>query len=365
MDFWNYAGVRPDALREYDGNDVEKFFPPTSRYVIIFFPHRDPLEPDYWPPPYNRDYSRDFRPPLTETETWHMKIYAVYDYARDINIFWNIVDTLPGDYRAYLVTSTNDTCNIVEETNITCFLSSGVHRWKFVVQPSFYTSLSVYPQNDTIRVGEAIYFRAYLKRDTDSIRVARPIWSFSGTGGYIGSSGRFFATAPGTGFVRAYVGGMVDSTRITITEGSGFFINVHRGWNLIALPAQPFSNRANDIIPGSSLFLYEYSPTSRDYIITDSMIVGKGYFFLSFIDTIYNINGIAVDTIATALYEGWNMIGGPSAISHIFRTTPSSLIMSGPFIWNRIDYEEVDSIAPGRGCWILGAGAGSLVITNH
>jgi hypothetical protein len=216
-------------------------------------------------------------------------------------------------------------------------------------------------------VGETRSFEAFLYRGTDSLKCVHTGWYYHGSGGHIGSSGYFYATGPGGGYVIADIGGVKDSAEATIRMGGiGYPLQVSRGWNLISLPANPFSFRPEDLIPRSSGYLFEYDPLTRAYVEPEMLEIGKAYFYLCFRDTIYNIIGEELDSVTKGIHRGWNLIGGlthPVSLSD-FYFSPSGLLLMPPVTWDGA-YVELDTLRPGRGCWVLSNSDGEITITNR
>ncbi|RKZ30049.1 hypothetical protein DRQ36_06815 [bacterium] len=365
-DDWNYAGAMLGASDGHDVYDFEKFYPPTPQYAILFFPHREPAEPDYWPAPYNRDYASDIRAPLTTKDIWYMKLALVYTYSRTVTIWWDELDSIPADYLPILISPAGDSINLFVEDSYTGVFPPGVQRWQLSVEPDYYDRISVYPDGDIVRVGETRQFRAYLHHGPDSLRITLVGWEYHGTGGTIDDNGLFEATFPGGGYIVANIGGVRDSSEITVNPGGTFFdITVHEGWNLISLPATPSSNYAEDIFPGATYYIYTFDPVIHDYIIVDTLSVGKGYFLLSYSDETFSFVGTALDSLTVPLFYGWNMVGSPGETVTLadFSTFPPGIILHPPFVWNEI-YEVADSLEPTQGCWILSGADGELTITT-
>ncbi len=369
VDNWVFAGTHPEASDTWDIRDIQKFFPPTSEYAIIFFPHSNPSEPDYWPWPNNYDYSSDIRTPLDSAKTWRIKIRSFYSYSRTLTIWWSELDDLPGDYLPVLVKEDNDTINMRERFDYTAVFPPGVQRWKLTVIPGYYDRMSVRPHGSIVRVAERRHFRAYLHHGADSIRANTAVWSYRGSGGWISEDGYFTGTSPGGGFVIADIGGVKDSAEVTVIPGGYFFqIPLERGWNLISLPALPFSNRYDDIVPGIIPPIYWWDADSQKHRISDTLVAGKAYFALSPNDAITEFAGTPFDSVSAPILRGWNMVGGPSQTAYYpsdFQTYPPGIIVVPPFVFNGNEYILADSLSANRGCWVLSMINGELKIISH
>ena len=364
VDNWNKAGVRSDANTQHDIYDVVKFYPPTSTYAILFFPHRDSLEPDYWPPPHSSDYTRDYRPPLTDTEIWHMKTVCVFSGTHSITLWWSGLDSIPATYLPLLITADNDSINLFSSREYIDDFSAGVRRWKLSVEPSYYSNMSVSPRSEIVYVGEVREFRTYLHHGSDSVRAVHSVWEYHGSGGYADIDGRFHGVSPGGGYIVAEIGGVKDSAEVTVIPGGSFYdIPVKRGWNLISLNADPISPSVGDIYPAHPDFIYYYDPILSEYINPEILEPGKGYFVLSTRDTILTFAGEPLDSTITNLVTGWNMVGGPgdSVGFSDFEIIPPGILFYYPFVWDD-GYISTDTLSPEQGCWLMSGFDGVLKI---
>ncbi|MGC9314077.1 MAG: hypothetical protein ACP5G4_00450 [bacterium] len=361
-----FAGVHPSAIDEWDIWDVQKYFPPTSEYAIMFFPHSNPTEPEYWPWPHDNDYTEDIRSPLDTTKTWRIKIRSLYSSSRTLTIWWTDIEDLPGDYLPIIITDANDTLNMREIFSYTAVFPPGVKRWKLTVVPNYYDRISVKPSSSIVRVSEVRHFRAYLHHEDDSVSVSTAIWSYRGSGGSISETGQFTGTSPGGGFIIADIGGIRDSAEVTVIPGGEFYsIPLLRGWNLVSLPAIPASNHIGDVLPGIIPPIYWWDSDSNEHRTADTLAAGLGYFVLSSDTAAPVFAGTAIDSICVPLCRGWNLVGGPSEAVHYptdFETYPPGIIMIPPFIFKDNDYFLADSIAPSGGFWVLSATNGELKI---
>jgi len=365
FDDHNKAGVIVGASMEKDIYDTEKFYPPTSRYAIMFFPHLDPTEPDYWAPPYNKDYTFDYRPPLTVKETWYMKFAMVYSVTQTVTVWWSEIQDLPPSYLTVLISQDEDTFNLFEQNEFTQDFPPGIHRWRLSVTLDYYTRYNISPSEVTLYTGETAEFGFYLHHLDDSIRCQSAQYDYSGSGGSIDSFGIFHATSPGGGIVIASQGGYADTAEVTIIPGSGNYIPLQVGWNMISLPCNPASNLVSDVLPGYLGNIYKFINSTGNYVDADSVEPGIGYFVLSTRDTVLDIAGSALDSISVPVFTGWNMVGGPGdwAVIGNFVSSPTGIVHSLPWVWSH-GYEEVDSVGPSQGFWILCNSDGILKIIS-
>lgn len=331
----------------------------------MYFPHRDASEPDYWPPPFDKDYTYDFRPPLIAKEIWYIKFAMVYSSTHEINIWWRNMNGMPPSYLPLLVSQDGDSFNLFAQTYLTHDFPSGIHRWQFSVEPGYYDSIKIMPRELVLSAGDSADFNMYLYHFSDSNVCVSANFSFIGSGGSIDSSGRFSAMFPGSGIVIASQGGDSDTANVTIVPASDFDVPLVVGWNLISLPCEPASYSLADIMPSYAGNIFSYDNSAGLYLDTDSLFPGNGYFVLSSRDTIISITGTPIDSISTPVGIGWNLVGATSYISHFddFFSTPSGILRYYPWIWDWA-YFEVDSILPYQGFWILCAGDGAIRIVT-
>ncbi|GEM_PF-2547603 len=367
-DNWNDAGVDTNATDGPDYLDSEKFYPPTSPYAILFFPHSEPTEPDYWPPPNDRDYAKDYRAPLDDsTKIWHMKFLLTYSGTRELTVFWTGMENMPVEYLPLLISPSKDSINLYTSTELTRNFPHGSQRWKFSVEPGYYTKASVHPSSDTLYIGEYREFKIFLYHGSDSISPRGATWEYHGSGGCFVEDGLFYATGPpGGGSIVVSIGNFRDSAEVTIKPGGQIFdIPISKGWNLISLPAVPRSGRVVDIFPRGTDYSYTYDPDSGKYLLTESLEFGKGYFYLSFVDKNYSFVGTPLDSLKTNINKGWNLLGGPGAcpFPSNFFTSPLGILLYNPYIWNG-GYEFTDSVGSAEGFWIFSGADGKITITT-
>ena len=366
FDDYNKAGVILGASRERDIYDAEKMYPPTSSYTIMFFPHRDALEPDYWAPPYDKDYGQDYRPPIFAKEIWHMKFAMVYGGTRSVTVWWSEMQGVPPSYLPLFVSEDGDTINLFEQSEFTRDFPSGIHRWMLSVEPDYYSSHSIAPSAVTLHVGETAAFGLFLHNPPDSTRCQCAQFHFYGSGGAIDGEGVFTATSLGGGIVVASQGGEADSAEVTIVPGGGHNIPLRAGWNMISLPCDPASHLASDVLPGYAGNIYRFDNSTGNYVDADSILPGVGYFVLSTRDTIFELSGVPLDSVSMPLFVGWNLIGGPGNWADMsdFVSSPPGIIYHFPWVWLSSDYAEVDSVGPSQGFWVLCGSAGVLSIIS-
>jgi hypothetical protein len=137
-------------------------------------------------------------------------------------------------------------------------------------------------------------------------------------------------------------------------------VNVQHGWNLVSLPIRTSDPNKSAIFPNSISAAFSYE---GNYVESDSMSVGTGYWVRFSADTVYQLGGndVMIDTIQ--VINGWNMIGSissPISISSI-AANPPSMVTSGFFKFNN-GYTLTDTIYPGVGYWIKVDTNGVLIL---
>lgn len=92
-DLANYAGVRGDALDEWDHHDFYEP-PPIGDYVMLYFPHREwSIRPD--------TYSQDFRPANNDSYRWNFEVRSrIKD---SVNLTFAGLDEIPAFYEVWVL----------------------------------------------------------------------------------------------------------------------------------------------------------------------------------------------------------------------------------------------------------------------
>ena len=105
--------------------------------------------------------------------------------------------------------------------------------------------------------------------------------------------------------------------------------------------------------------LYSYDGT---YQAETSLISGEGYWLRFVQDGFTTITGVPLDELTVTLYEGWNLISGPSQISTII--DHDEIIIIGTLYGFESGYISSDEILPGRGYWIRTFQDGEITLTS-
>jgi hypothetical protein len=134
----------------------------------------------------------------------------------------------------------------------------------------------------------------------------------------------------------------------------------HSNWNLVGLPVEVLDSYYNLIFPESiEGTLYSYDGT---YQAEASLISGEGYWLRFVQDGFTTITGVPLDELTVTLYEGWNLISGPSQISTII--DHDEIIIIGTLYGFESGYISSDEILPGRGYWIRTFQDGEITLTS-
>ncbi len=137
-------------------------------------------------------------------------------------------------------------------------------------------------------------------------------------------------------------------------------IQLYRGWNMVS---NPMDSVIKDDYFGS-ITTYTYDSTFN-YIVTDSLIPGYGYWVLRVSDTLVHYCG-GIDSITIPIHRGWNMIGALGRIvsEANITTDPPGIGFGILWGWNPWipDYYDADFLYPGRAYWFLSEEQGSITI---
>jgi hypothetical protein len=135
----------------------------------------------------------------------------------------------------------------------------------------------------------------------------------------------------------------------------------HSNWNLVGLPVEVLDSYYNLIFPESvEGTLYSYDGT---YQADTSLISGDGYWLRFPEDGFTTITGEPLDEITVTLYEGWNLISGPSQIATII--DPDEIIIFGTLYGFESGYISSDEILPGEGYWLRAFQDGEITVTGE
>ncbi|MDI6803482.1 MAG: hypothetical protein QME58_06505 [Bacteroidota bacterium] len=154
-----------------------------------------------------------------------------------------------------------------------------------------------------------------------------------------------------------------DTIRVSGKGTQRIPVAVNKGWNLISLPLSVDNGRINSLFTNTTSFAFSYD---GQYIQTDSLKKGIGY-WLKFDSTMnFNITGIEFLTGTIDVAAGWNLIGSvsqPILVSSI-QTIPGEIISSSFYGYDN-SYIDVNTILPGKGYWIKVNATGKLILKGN
>ncbi len=132
--------------------------------------------------------------------------------------------------------------------------------------------------------------------------------------------------------------------------------NISVGWNLISWPS-PSVGIIDDIFPDSPIGAYYYDQESRNYVPTDELEIGKGYFLYSRVSEDVEIPEVGLPVIEVTLYPGWNLIGVPARRMAMFNIYDYPEIIPPVYGFNPETnaYLEPAMMNFGNGFWVLSA----------
>ncbi len=149
------------------------------------------------------------------------------------------------------------------------------------------------------------------------------------------------------------------------------------GWNLIGLPLSPLDNNYQnlyddvDLMPGVQPFAWN---GASSYVAETNMAIGKGYWLRlenGAPDQTQTLTGVSIDALQIQLFEGWNMISGPSCDVFLLgsSTSPTGAIPESSLYEYDGTYEPAYSdvfqrgrLQEGRGYWLYASNDAILTL---
>ncbi|MBN1755367.1 hypothetical protein JW877_04040 [bacterium] len=358
-DWYNMAGVKETASRGYDPSDAAEMLPPEPTYIILYFPHDDPAEPDYWPPPHSNLFSYDFRPPGFNQEIWHLEIWNRATSARDLFLWWKNLSNIPFRYGLYLYDETDENYyNIREQDSLRFLMPRGTKKFQLIVRDSVNIGIRILPYRNTITLGERVYFNAFLYEEDGDSFIVQPQWLSSDTCCRIEEPGLVFAVAHGRTTIVADYFGLRDSLFLEVTgSGERYNLELKEGWNLFSMPVLAPNMRKAYCLPFFQGDIYSYNSRTHTFNTADSLRLAKGYFAYAHTDTTLLIIGNPVHAFEFYLEAGWHLFGTisfPISASSIASDPPEALFPHVFWYSPRLRrYEFLESITPGKAFWLF------------
>jgi photosystem II stability/assembly factor-like uncharacterized protein len=139
-------------------------------------------------------------------------------------------------------------------------------------------------------------------------------------------------------------------------------ISMNSNWNIISVPLVMTDMSKNALFPFaiSGAFMYH-----GEYIESDTLQNGVGYWIKFPADTVIALEGINVETDSVPVLQGWNLIGTVShpVMSGLINSIPPA-IQTSDFFQYAGSYEAADTLEPGKGYWIKVSEPGVLILSG-
>ncbi|MBH49629.1 MAG: endo-1,3(4)-beta-glucanase [Candidatus Marinimicrobia bacterium] len=141
-------------------------------------------------------------------------------------------------------------------------------------------------------------------------------------------------------------------------------ISFASNWDLIGLPLDVEESNYQSLFPESTEgTLYSYN--GEQYIETEELQMGSGYWLHFESEGTAHLTGTPVNELTLELNAGWNLISGISSevsLSGIY--DPENIVVPGTVFEYTEFYDYATVLAPGYGYWIYASTAGSITISN-
>ena len=141
-------------------------------------------------------------------------------------------------------------------------------------------------------------------------------------------------------------------------------ISVSSGWDLIGLPLEVEDPNYQSLFPESTEgTLYSYN--GEQYIETEVLQMGNGYWLHFENEGTTQLSGTPVNELTLQLNAGWNLISGISsevALSGI--SDPENIVVPGTIFEYTDLYDYATVLIPGYGYWIYASTSGSITISS-
>ncbi|MCX7612279.1 MAG: T9SS type A sorting domain-containing protein, partial [Ignavibacterium sp.] len=138
-------------------------------------------------------------------------------------------------------------------------------------------------------------------------------------------------------------------------------IAYRKNWNILSIPVTAQNMTKGGLFPTATSNAFWFN--GQDYVVRDTLEVGKGYWLKFASDSSTVVIGPKRDSLVIPVIAGWNLIGTLSVdipTTNVY-TVPSGIIASNFFgFLNR--YYSTNTLKKGEGYWIKTSGAGNLVL---
>ena len=367
-DLYNKAGVKPEYCSfQCDMWDVVELIPPTSEYLILYFPHNDITDPEhYWSPPCTGIYTYDRRPPTFTSSVWRFKIQSTYYRNLEVKLSWQGLETttIPPYHSFWMHNLQNDSVwnlrSIRDAQYIFTLSRASFAKFDLEVRRNVIYRFTISPSEVFLRIGELVNFSTYLHETTGDSFPVPVSYTLHGDNGAIFPDGTFISSAAGNAYLIATYQIWSDTARIYVSDTPiTRTVTFEPGWNMLSLPLNATDRRLSVIFPGL-VYAFAWDPASIRYNsigLLDTLNLGNGYFVLALNDTAYNISGFPISMIERTLLPGWNMLGSlvDTIPADSVKFTPRDNFVPPFYIYNPSlkRYEASSIFVPGKSYWGL------------
>ncbi len=173
--------------------------------------------------------------------------------------------------------------------------------------------------------------------------------------GLVGGLNHFMAVVNNAGFE-----GRTSNKLILELVGEGQ-VSLLADWNLVGVsldvPDNDYEAVFGGLLPTGQPFLWN----GAQYAQTSTLDAGRGYWINVPSAGTITIDGADLPSLDLALFNGWNLVAGPSCVIDMDSIDdPGSIIVPGTLFSYSGGYLLADQIAPNRGYWLFTTGAGTV-----
>jgi hypothetical protein len=301
-------GEASDASDGQDVYDVPKASPPPAPYISAWFDAGLTT-------PYTRLW-KDYRAYPDENKTWEMYVQWENTGPDTITIEWNPNNLTSSEYNSVILRDVDlwiDTDMLTEHQYSYLADDSVIHNFQVIT--SFVPSDMTY----TVSLSKEWNFVSFpVNESVDKTDITvrylgvNYSWQNAVTAGIIMNSIYGWSTSlrnyfisdafdPGLGYwVYAYEACNLSITTDTINDDT-YISSLQQEWNLVGLPFSTFVNKQDLIVVHSGIeyswqnavavgivmnFIYGWSPTAKNYVISDTLYPGTAYWLYAYQDCV-------------------------------------------------------------------------------